>query len=172
MIKYLYRLDYDDQACASDDTDSVTTGGPLVINGCIYALADKYEIPALKEVAKEKTMVAIETEWKKECFLTAVHIVWTTTPSSDRGLRTCYIPTIAKHRADLHAKEDFIDVLRLHGDLAVDILEVTWGMIARAQEGVLRCGNCGSTRVPQCCQCYQCYSYKMVLDENLVEQEN
>ena len=131
MIRYLYRLDYKDQACASDGTDSVTTGGPLVINACIYALGDKYEIPILKEVAKEKTMVAIRTEWKKECFLDAIHIVWTTTPSSDRGLRGCYIPIITKHRTDLGARGDFMDVLRIHGDLAVDILELTWGVIAK-----------------------------------------
>ena len=150
MISYLYRLDYDDQACASDGTDRVTTGGPLIINAYIYALADKYEITVLKEVAKEKTIVAIETKWKKECFLVAIHNVWTTTPSSDRGLRRCYISIIAKHRTDLRAREDFLGVLSLHGDLAVDILKVTWGMIARAQSRTLRCDQCGYKMTPQC----------------------
>ena len=170
MIRYLYRLDYHDQACASDVKDSVTAGSPLVINACIYALADKYEIPELKEVAKQKTMAAMETEWKKECFLDAIHLVWATTPSSDRGLRDCYIPIISKHRTDLRAREDFMDVLRLRQDLAVDILEVTWGIIAKPRVTALRCDHCKCTMLAQCPRCYDS-KYQVELDDDLIKPE-
>lgn len=120
MIDYLYRLDYDDQPNSASQKSS---DGRLVINSLVYALADKYEIWSLKEIAKQKIAKLIDKEWNDDSFLAALEIVWTTTPQSDRGLRALFIPVLADHKKELITKEMYVEAVRSVGDLAVDIMQ-------------------------------------------------
>lgn len=119
MIDYLYRLDYDDQPNSASKKPS---DGRLVTNSLVYALADKYEIWSLKEVAKQKIAKLIDEEWNDDSFLAALEIVWTSTPQSDRGLRELFIPVLSEHKKDLITKEMYIEAVRNIGDLAVDMM--------------------------------------------------
>ena len=148
MIDYLYRLDYDDKS------SSANAEGTLVMNANVYAIADKYGIPSLKEIAQRKTAEALKTDSNHESFLTALDIVWTTTPLSDRGLRGLFLPVIAKNKKILLEKEDFVRSVRTNGDLAVDVLDYTWteaqrsGMMyciyptCRGKGQNVQCGHC------------------------------
>lgn len=120
MIDYLYRLDYDDQPNSASKKPS---DGRLVTNSLVYALADKYEIWSLKEVAKTKIAKLINEEWNDDSFLAAVETAWTTTPQSDRGLRELFIPVLREHKTELITKEMYIEAVRSIGDLAVDMMQ-------------------------------------------------
>ena len=120
MIDYLYRLDYDDQP---DSATAKDTNGRLVVNSLVYAIADKYEILSLKDAAKKKTAELVEKEWNEDSFLTALAIVWTTTPQCDRGLRDLFVPVICEHKKELIAKKICVETVRNVGDLAVDVVQ-------------------------------------------------
>lgn len=70
----------------------------LTVNALVYATADKYEIDGLKDVAKAKFEEAVLEDWKSPAFAYAAELVFSTTPSSDQGLRSIVIDTINKHR--------------------------------------------------------------------------
>jgi len=116
MIDYLYRLDYDGKA--------TKTYGCLRLNALVYAMAEKYEILPLKELAKQKTAEAMERgNWGMEAFVEALDTVWTTTPQSDRGLRDQCIPFFLKHKHIIRSDKIFVEIVRNNGDLAVDIVQ-------------------------------------------------
>ena len=111
MLTYLYTLDYDDSdACpAVAGDESPNTDNPFpdlypepddeTISHCknmnnirVYALADKYNIPALKELAKVKfktCMTAHGVEITR--FTEIVDSIFNSTHETDRGLRDIII---------------------------------------------------------------------------------
>ncbi|MCJ1381875.1 hypothetical protein MMC17_004987 [Xylographa soralifera] len=153
MIDYLYRLDYDDKPNTANANSS---DGPLVMNANIYAIADKYEIWSLKEVAQRKTAEALMTDSNHESFLSAVDIVWNTTPLFDRGLRNLFLPVIAENKKTLLKKEAFMESVRTNGDLAADVLEDTWAKSSKLPSR-LYCSyaNCRRLQNVMCCGCLQ-----------------
>ena len=152
MIDYLYRLDFDDQPSSANNK---ALEGRLVINARVYAIAEKYELCSLKDVAKEKTVAALGDEWNTESFLMALEIAWTTTPISDRALRDCFIPVIGQHKDDLHKKEGFLEVMRANGDLAVDVVEDCWGKAKVPNPAIMYCSRCQYYHGVKCCGCGQ-----------------
>ena len=154
MLDYLYRLDYDDQATSNPKASE----GRLTVNARMYALADKYEIWALKELAKRKSVRVLEEDWSGESFLAALEIVWTTTSHLDRGLRDCYLPVITAHKVDLHKRESFMEAASLVDGLAVDIVDEEWKKSSEAgNPTMLNCKNCCGNRSFRCV-CRQCGS--------------
>ena len=77
MIAYLYRLDYEDEP---NSPDAKSAYGRLILNAHIYAVADKYEILSMKDLAEQKTAAALVDLWSYDGFLKALEVVWTTTP--------------------------------------------------------------------------------------------
>ena len=106
MLDYLYTFTYcDDYVC-----------NPLVINAHVYAMAEKYEIPALKRMAAKKTANHLdESEHPLHFFVDAIKVVWTTTPSSDKGLRSLYIAAFLFNYKDLISDTDMKTVFANHG---------------------------------------------------------
>lgn len=70
----------------------------LTVNALVYAMADKYEVENLKESAKAKFQEAASNDWKSPSFAYAADLVFSTTPSSDQGLRQIVTNTIDRHR--------------------------------------------------------------------------
>lgn len=75
----------------SSDADRV------VINAHLYALADKYGIEDLKNLAKAKFTKAVEHSWRSEAFVQASRLAFENTPSSDLGLRSVVVNTLHRH---------------------------------------------------------------------------
>lgn len=116
MIDYLYRLDYDGK--------STKSYGCLRLNALVYAMAEKYEILPLKELAKQKTAEAMgRRNWGLETFVDALDTVWSTTPQSDRGLRDKCIPFFLEHQHIIVSNKIFLEIVRNNGDLAVDLIQ-------------------------------------------------
>lgn len=70
----------------------------LVVNTLMYALADKYAIENLKELAKLKFEAAMVQNWDGQVFAHAAELVFTSTPSTDQGLRAIVSKTLNDHR--------------------------------------------------------------------------
>ncbi|ORY18160.1 hypothetical protein BCR34DRAFT_583092 [Clohesyomyces aquaticus] len=70
---------------------------PLLIHASMYALADRYGIPTLSEMAKGKFFDSLRDHWDSEDFVEAVAYIYSSTPDSDRGLRDTVIAAFKQY---------------------------------------------------------------------------
>lgn len=88
----------------------------------VYALADKYDISPLKELARQKFCNWAENNWACEDFSTVAREVFESTPKDDRGLRDIIIQLVAKH-ADIFIQNDGLrQLIEDIGDLGLGVL--------------------------------------------------
>ena len=145
MLTYLYTLDYDDQDASeavamivSQNTDGhvadssskpeVVDDAPIVHckrmnNVRVYALAEKYNIPALKELAKAKFM-GCEGPSNFTHHQELINAVFASTPDTDSGLRNTVVLACATslHFEKSLEEEGLAPVIRDHGSLDLGIL--------------------------------------------------
>jgi hypothetical protein len=144
MISYLYTFDYKDEQhpdTEDEDSNSVSTDKKtettteehqtmsdhgedqpaLVSSVRVYAIADKYDIQPLKELAKERFCNWAEDNWDHENFSDIVRELFESTPNSDRGLRDFVIRIVATHADLLSQKDKFRQVIEDFGDLGLGL---------------------------------------------------
>ncbi|OQE14975.1 hypothetical protein PENFLA_c034G10118 [Penicillium flavigenum] len=114
MIRSFYGLHYDinqpPQMC------------PLLFNGKVYAIADKFEVEYLKIQAKLTFVTLAQDYWNSDEFLTAAFEAYTTAPKSDRGLRDVVVAVCQKHRKELRKRKAFEKLVEETPGLATDIV--------------------------------------------------
>ncbi len=91
MVEFLYRGDYqeiDHPDYQTLDKDIIDRSGAhhAVLHASMFAVADKYDIAALGDLAKEKFDKAIENI-DNQHYMDVINHVYSTTPESYRGLR-------------------------------------------------------------------------------------
>lgn len=98
MVEFLYRGDYqeldDDPGYQKIDKDVFDRSGAhhALLHASMFAVADKYDIAALGDVAKGKFERAIsKTAIDNGHFLEVINNVYSTTPESNRGLRDAIV---------------------------------------------------------------------------------
>ena len=110
----------------SDYSDYGQHSGDAVINVLVYALADKYDVTTLKPLAKQKFEKAMADCWNTDAFSGVALQIYTTTPSSDRGLRDCAKVLMEKHKEALRWNEAFRSLLQAGvpgGDFVLDVID-------------------------------------------------
>lgn len=80
------------------DSDTNLNTERLPVNALMYELADKYEINHLKSLARAKFQQAANERLSAPAFAYAAQLVFTTTVSSDTGLRNIVVSTLSRHR--------------------------------------------------------------------------
>ena len=100
--------------------------GPSIVgtrfHAQMYALAEFYSAPELKEAAKQKFASRASVLWRTKDFVNAIKVVYTSTLPSDTGLRDIVINTIASHKELLDFPE-VEDVLKMYPDLGFQVLQ-------------------------------------------------
>ena len=117
MLYFFYTCNYSDYGQHSGDA---------VINVLVYALADKYDVTTLKSLAKHKFEKAMNDCWNADAFSGIALQIYTTTPSSDRGLRDCAKVLMEKHKGALRWNEAFRSLLQAGvpgGDFVLDVID-------------------------------------------------
>lgn len=97
---------------------------PMILNVEVYSIADRYAIGALKSRAKEKFDKAVKTCWNMDDFAHAITEVYSSTPSTDRGLRDTVVEVARKNISTLLGKEDFRNVLEETVGFAADVIQL------------------------------------------------
>ncbi|TKA79406.1 hypothetical protein B0A49_03345 [Cryomyces minteri] len=117
---------------------------PLVFHVCTYAIADKYDLPALKDLARSKFAAVAVNAWNSASFTPAIRSIYATTPSTDRGLRDVVTSIAQAHiTALLQDRSDFAAVLKEIAEIAADLV----ALMAKGYQPVerfqftVRCGN-------------------------------
>jgi speckle-type POZ protein len=117
MLRFLYSFDY----------SNVCGTSSMVYDARVYQIADKYDIPALKAHSMDKFGVAITTGWSMDDFPLAVSVVYSSTPSGDRGLRDSVVETSCTNIDKLLQHDSFSKLLRETPDFAADLIPVLCG---------------------------------------------
>ena len=127
MLRWCYTQEYDDRKYC--DSILVPEGLPLIMNARMYALADKYGLSGLKSYVITKFTAALPSRLRPEpqdALIKAVEILLSTTPTSDRGLRTAFLKWFQHSGVLLMYDCRFQDLLRsglADGEFCMDIMQ-------------------------------------------------
>lgn len=122
-------------------TSSTTGSHKLIVNTQVYAMAEKFDIPQLKLLAKEKFLKNAQS-WPNSEFPAIAHEVLTSTPQSDRGLRDILRDMFTSKVVELTVRSEdegdqeaenchrLLSVLSGEGEFVVEVL----GIIAKQMD--------------------------------------
>lgn len=112
---------------SSDDEANDEGSSHLVAHTRVYALAEKYDIPALKQLAKNKFEMAMACYYDSEDFAEAIEEVYCSTIDSDRGLRDIVLQTFTCH-PQLASTQDVFTVIKETPSLALELFKIERGI--------------------------------------------
>ncbi|KAI9809482.1 MAG: hypothetical protein M1826_003896, partial [Phylliscum demangeonii] len=138
MIDFLYKLDYSDEGEPPNPSSEYEDGAvirespptdllecsALTVHARMYAIADKYQIPGLKDLSKRKFSTTVTDKWNNESFSHAVRVVYNSTPQNDRGLRDVVARIGREHIHALRDRGEFKCVLREVNDFTLNVLNL------------------------------------------------
>jgi hypothetical protein len=99
----------------------------LLTHTRVYALAEKYDIPSLKELSQGKFEMAMACFYDSSEFADAIEEVYSTTVDSDRGLRDIVLQAFRSHPA-LATTQDVFAVIKETPALAFELFKVERGL--------------------------------------------
>ncbi|CAH0055463.1 unnamed protein product, partial [Clonostachys solani] len=112
MLRYMYSFNY----------SNIRGVSSMVHDAQVYQIADKYDIPTLKEYSKDRFCKFITTGWNMDEFPLAINVVYESTPSEDRGLRDLVVETSLLHLDTLLEQDGFSNILRTNADFSADLI--------------------------------------------------
>jgi hypothetical protein len=160
MLRFLYTLDY-------ASTGMVSSGNRLntVLNAVkMYGVADRFDIAKLREAAKLHVASSpLSEEFEDDRLACIVDTVYSTTPSSDRGLRDV-VALAASHDLKKRIRTPaFAALLEMADGFAADLAQL---LASRQPHGVVKrykCPDCskiweGTVEPNQTISCMYCQS--------------
>jgi hypothetical protein len=99
LVHYFYHHDYPSELPTHADHNGMAAEnlakGLLAVHSKMYAMGEKYQVPALKALALRK----FKTQWynTNAGLSTAIVIAFMSTPETDRGLRDAIIEIFGTH---------------------------------------------------------------------------
>lgn len=112
---------------STPEEDETESESHLLLHTRIYALAEKYDIPSLKQLAKTKFEMAMACYYDAPEFADAIEEVYCTTIDSDRGLRDIVLEAFKSH-PQLANTQDVFAVIEDTPSLALELFKVERGL--------------------------------------------
>lgn len=110
-----------------EDCEYETDDSNLLTHTRVYALAEKYDIPALKTLAKRKFEMAMACFYDSPEFADAVEETYCSTIDSDRGLRDVVLQAFKSH-PQLASTRDVFEVIKRTPTLAFELWKTERGI--------------------------------------------
>ena len=128
----------------SNSFDGATPRDHRMMNDVlVYAVAEKYDIPELKDLAMHKFRTLASSRWSQDDFHVATEAVFSTTPETDIGLRQIVLDICKEHSEDILRDKEFRAMIFENKAIAAVVLDAAVQKLDQ---------------------------HKMLLDEALVEQ--
>ncbi|KAM0432994.1 hypothetical protein ACHAPT_004699 [Fusarium lateritium] len=90
----------------------------------LYVMADKYDVAALRLLARDRFYRAVELEWEyAECFPDIVDELYLCTPQTDTAMREIVCRMVGSRILSTRVREKMKPVMEKHGDFAVGVME-------------------------------------------------
>lgn len=119
---------HDDQVGYAEDEDDTESESHLVLHTQVYALGEKYDIPSLKQLAKQKFEMAAACYYDAPELAEAIELVYQSTVDTDRGLRDIVLQLFRRH-PQLANTQDIYAVIKETPGLALDLWKVERGLL-------------------------------------------
>ncbi|KAK4150193.1 hypothetical protein C8A00DRAFT_46348 [Chaetomidium leptoderma] len=112
------------KALAADVSgERIPDGERLFLHLRLYIMADKFDVPGLKLLARNRFYRAAEAAWMdEECFPAVVDEIYSTTLATDVALREIVCRLVGSLIGDREQRERMDEVMRKHGDFAVGVM--------------------------------------------------
>ncbi len=128
----------------------------MLFNVEVYGTAEKYDILALKLRAKDKFDKAVRTCWDMDDFAHCITDLYSSIPSTDRGLRDTVVEVAHEHISALLEKDDFRGVLEETAGFTADVLQLmaqsdNW---SPKEDNCPSCGNLWKAVLPSASKYY------------------
>jgi len=139
MLHYLYNF------CYGGYDNKLGHVAPIVLDVRVFAIADKYLIGPLKELAVQKFTQRAEAEWESDDFVAAVTEVYTIIPEHDDALHRVVIVVVKEHAAALFAESrggNFEKAMREANGLGHDIAKALAALKEEPGFKKYRCPSC------------------------------
>ena len=99
----------------SDSYDGPTSSDPRMMNNVlVYAVAEKYDILDLKDLAKSKFLTLATSKWPHIELYAVLETIFSTTPDGDMGLRQIVLDICRQHAQDIlrdnEVRAAFLDI--------------------------------------------------------------
>lgn len=89
----------------------------------LYIMADRYDVPALRLLTRDRFYRAAEVGWvDADCFPSVVDELYSNTLAADNPMREIVCRLVATGLYDREIRDKFDSVMRKHGDFAVDVM--------------------------------------------------
>ncbi|KAI9862326.1 MAG: hypothetical protein M1813_004802 [Trichoglossum hirsutum] len=126
MISFIYTCDYDDEVPLQPTlaNNSMLVEKPALFSSIrVYAVAEKYDIKDLKELARSRFSTWASENWNHSEFSMMIQEVYDSTPDSDRGLRDIVEAIVKKNvNCALHSDEFMKLLMSQMRELGVAVL--------------------------------------------------
>ncbi|KAL2150556.1 hypothetical protein VTH82DRAFT_7119 [Thermothelomyces myriococcoides] len=110
----------EDEKVFNHRQDHLRSGKDLFLSLRVYVMADKFGVPTLKLLARDRFYRAAELSWTKcERFPEVVDELYTTTPETDVAMREIVCRLVGFNIMDDEQRARMEPVMRKHGDFAV-----------------------------------------------------
>jgi hypothetical protein len=94
----------------------------LIEHAKVFAIAVKYHVGALQNLAVQKFKVEVAEHWNHEDLAHAIHVIYTSTADEVTQLREVAVEALDAHRGELLEKPEIATLLRSITGLACDLL--------------------------------------------------
>ena len=110
------------RSSAPESSPLATPEPHLTLHARIYSAAHKYGIAGLSALALDKFKIQLTRHWDSSEFAEAIHVVYNSTPSSDKDMREAVADTLGWHGRLLDKPEIEVAVMEING-LAYELLK-------------------------------------------------
>ena len=113
------------RASTSARTQAALPSGPkvhLIEHAKVFAMAVKYHVEALRNLAAQKFKAEVEQHWDYEDLAHTFHVIYTSTADEVTQLREVAVEALNAHRSQLLEKPKIANLLRSITGLACDLL--------------------------------------------------
>ncbi|KIX08720.1 uncharacterized protein Z518_03377 [Rhinocladiella mackenziei CBS 650.93] len=135
MIRFMYENEYDSSGNSEERIS------PMVFNVRVYRVADKYGVPALKQLSKEKLDHAANICWDMDDFPHVITDVYGTSECEE--LRDTIARVSHEYMEALLKKDKFLRVLEETSGFAADLVRLM--AAAHTTRTEYQCPSCGGT---------------------------
>jgi hypothetical protein len=122
MINYFYTLQYPE----TYEEDFISDEDDTIVHARMYVIADKYDVPGLKDAAESALESLLEEVGAKNspmCFIAELlQIVYEMTPTHDRTLRDILYEFIKTHMRKFQGRKTVQDYALANHDFGIDLL--------------------------------------------------
>lgn len=114
---------------SSDEDDGLEDADEsnLLLHNRVYALAEKFDVPALKDIARAKFEMAMACYYDSPQLADAIEEVYSSTVDTDRGLRDVVLQAFRSH-PQLANTKDIFEVIKTTPTLAFELFKVERGI--------------------------------------------